>query len=226
MSQGITDFGKKTLHALTGFGGVEGLHAAGGGSAATAETLRQARERLSKVPQTGGGWDAASAAVAQAQKGHRAVQDMEQAGLTSLPGLAKGLYRSPGDTLKKVYHGTVGGLSGWEKALMLGTTAAGGALSLTDPDPENPRTPGQRALSLLSNLGMNVATAPLQLSMTSKGVLGGLASQLTAGSAITSALELPVQEAQRALGRSSPANRIVAGGQPAPQSFENYGANQ
>lgn len=199
-AEGITNYGKKTLHALTGYGGVEGLRAAGGGSAATATAVENARKHLASLA-PGATKDLASAAkgLELAEKGHSAVQVAEQAGLTHLPGMVRGLVTKPVDTTKKLWGATVHGLSPAEKAFFGVGTAMGVHSALQDPDPEQPRSALSKAIAVGSNLGLNVATAPLQLAMTTRGAGGALLGQFTVGSAINQGLELPAREIRRKL---------------------------
>lgn len=230
MGQGLTDYGKKTLHAVTGYGGKDYLRAAGGGSSATKRWLDEAEGSLATaLKENHTGSAAASKAVLDAaaradmlRKGHNAVIAAEDAGLTSLPGLAKGLVMRPKDTLKKTWGATVHGLSTPEKVLFGVGTGMGAYGALQDPDPENPRSAASKALSVATNIGMNVATAPLQLAMTTKGLAGSLLGQVHVGSAINNALALPAAEAQRRLdGVAQPAG-FPTGSPTAAQRVSNH----
>lgn len=195
-AEGVTNYGRKALHAVTGYGGIKGLRAAGGGSAQTQKWLDDAQQAFlhhtpnpaATAAQNSKELLGLASAADRARKAHQAVQAAEEAGLTHLPGLAKGLMTRPVDTTKKVWNASVRGLSGAEKALFGLGTGLGLYGSVQDPDPDHPRSLASKAISATGNLAGNVLTAPLQLAMTSKGVIGGLAGQMAVGGALNRAV--------------------------------------
>lgn len=185
-AEGVTDYGKKTLYSLTGHGGLEGLHRAGGGSAATAKRLEEAQAALSQATTRRGQAEAAKQ-VAHLTDSHQAVQAAEEAGLLHLPGLAKGIVSAPKENLRKVWDATVKGTTPAEKAL-LGAGAGASVYFAGKDDPNNPRTGLQRATDVLATGASQVVSTPLNLATAVPSLMGGLLGNLTVGGAINTAM--------------------------------------
>lgn len=185
-AEGISDYGKKTLYSLTGHGGLEGLHRAGGGSAATAKRLEDAQAALGSAATRKEQMDLAKQ-VAQLTDSHQAVQSAEEAGLLHLPGLAKGVLTSPRESLRKVWDATVKGTTPAEKALM-GAGAGASLYFAGKDDPNNPRTGLQRATDVLATGASQVLATPLNLATSVPSLAGSLLGNMTVGNAVTTSM--------------------------------------
>lgn len=194
----FTDYGKKTLYAMTGREPTGGIDAVGRGSTGTKKLLEAAKVEHNAAPTQD-----TLAAVQRAKASHKAVRTAEDAGLDNLPGLVKGLASSPVDTLRKGFNATWHGTDKLQKGMMgagLGLSAYG---ALSDRGEGDTRTPLQRGAELVGNVGLQAATAPLQLATNATSLGGNLLSSFTVGSGMNNLLSLPTDEAVRALGPST-----------------------
>lgn len=194
----FTDYGKKTLYALTGKQPKGGIDSVGRGSTYTANMVAD-RERAHTAAQT----QESLKELLNARASHEAVTSAERAGLDNLPGLAKGLVTHPIDTLRKGVNATWHGTDGIQKGMLglgLGLTAHS---TLSNRGEDDTRTPLQRGAELVGNVGLQAATAPLQLATNATTLGGNLLSSFTVGSGVNSLLSLPTDEAVRALGPST-----------------------
>ncbi len=194
----FTDYGKKTLYAMTGKQPKGGIDSLGRGSTYTANMVTD-RERAHTAAQT----QESLKELLNARESHEAVTKAEQAGLDNLPGLAKGLVTHPIDTLRKGVNATWHGTDGVQKGMLglgLGLSAHG---ALADRGEDDTRTPLQRGAELVGNVGLQAATAPLQLATNATTLGGNLLSAFTVGQGMNSLVSLPTDEAVRALGPST-----------------------
>lgn len=194
----FTDYGKKTLYAVTGKQPEGGIDALGRGSTGTKKLLDIAKAEHNAAPTQD-----TMHAVRRAKASHTAVQQAEEAGLDNLPGLAKGLVTHPIDTLRKGVNATWHGTDGIQKGMLglgLGLSAHG---ALADRGEDDTRTPLQRGAELVGNVGLQAATAPLQLATNATTLGGNLLSAFTVGQGMNSLVSLPTDEAVRALGPST-----------------------
>jgi hypothetical protein len=130
-------FGQRQLHGATGYADVKQLQKMRGGSYDAAEGLSAALK--TRDPK----------AIRRATEQLGAMSNAEQAGLTSLPGIAKGLAGraalngkrlSSGQALKATVAPAMAGTGLGTKALMLGFPALGVGSAVADKN----ATPGQR----------------------------------------------------------------------------------
>ncbi len=194
----FTDYGKKTLYALTGKQPKGGIDSIGRGSTGTQRLLDAAKAEHNAAPTVD-----TLKAVQRAAASHKAVTKAEEAGLDNLPGLAKGMVTHPIDTLHKGVAATWHGTDGLQKGMLglgLGLSAHG---ALADRGEDDTRTPLQRGAELVGNVGLQAATAPLQLATNATSLGGNLLSAFTVGQGMNSLVSLPTDEAVRALGPSS-----------------------
>jgi hypothetical protein len=194
MAERTVNYGKGVLHTYTGWTPKGGLSSIGAGAA----PLKKMRERslaAGATPQQLANLDARI----------KATQGMEDRGLTSLPGLVKGLL--PGrftDTLKATKDHLLDGTSGFDKAML----AAGVATSLT-PLLDKDRPVSDRVMDTGRGLFFSTAMAPLNIATgqaaTNTSAIGGMMEGLAhnIGTApVAQIASAPINLAQAAVQRA------------------------
>jgi len=191
----FTDYGKKTLYAMTGVQPKGGIDSVGRGSTGTKRLLEEAKATHNAAPTRD-----TLLAVQRAKASHTAVQKAEEAGLDNLPGLAKGMVTHPIDTLQKGFNATWHGTDKLQKGMMGVGLGLSAQAALSDRGEDDTRTPLQRGAELVGNVGLQAATTPLQLATNATSLGGNLLSAFTVGQGMNSLVSLPTDEAVRALG--------------------------
>jgi hypothetical protein len=180
----ITRFRDQIRHSITGWTPEGGVQALQGGSTALKNTLNTLGPNAD--PET----------VQTITKQMAAMRAAEDKGLTSLPGLAKGLFTPSRtvDTLRTAKNVLLDGTPGYAKALMAVGAAAGAIPAL-----EEGLTPQERLYRAVQPAASMLITAPLGITPAASG----FASSLVSGGFSSLAPRLadyPLNEIRRAVG--------------------------
>jgi len=165
LGERTTNFAKGVLHNVTGWKPKGGLAALGTGSSVE-------KKRLQSM--IAGGADPEH--ILNQQKQLAALQAVEDKGLTSLPGMAKGLLdpRRTFDTLRTSKNYITHGLDGMGKAFLGGGVALSVLPALTEPD----KTPEERVRMAARPLAGMLLTSPLQAATSQASGNPGLGSMV------------------------------------------------
>jgi hypothetical protein len=180
----ITRFRDQIRHSITGWTPEGGVQALQGGSAALKNTLDTLGPNAD--PET----------IKTITKQMAAMRAAEDKGLTSIPGLAKGLFTPSRtvDTLRTAKNVLLDGTPGYAKALM-GVGAVAGAL----PALQEGLTPQERLYRAVQPAASMLATAPLGVTPAASGFVSGLVSGNFSSLAPRLA-DYPLNELRRAAG--------------------------
>lgn len=192
-------FGKGTLHSLTGWLPKGGFEELGTGSHLVGKQIAAAESA---------GLDPTHIANLKEQWG--ALKAVEDKGLTSIPGMVKGVVTKPIDTLRASKDMLFKGLDPFGK-FMVGAGIAGGVLpAVLDED----ATPAERVGRAARNTAGMLLTTPLQAPVMQAGMNPGLSGMAESflhnlpGGSVNRLLFAPVDEASKAIsnrrGRAAP----------------------
>lgn len=169
---GLVNFGKRTVHGLTGHFDPDAIGMAGRRSADKQVQLLQARHNAIAPHLSSSGL---ADAKGQLQGNIQAARDAGEAGerarrlgVTNLPGLARGLANKStrGDVVRELGHQVTGGkLMSFGGAVGVGVPAALAASDLAhgDESAAGGRTVGQKLRSHAANIGVGALTAGLPM---------------------------------------------------------------
>lgn len=179
----VANFGKRQLHALTGWTPHGFLNHEAGQGAKWIEEIGAgagpARLRHA-VAEEGPAKELATQALGVNER----AQHM---GLTSIPGFARSLWNDPGETLRAGFNQQWHGTTGKEKAFMVGLPLAATALTAASADdPENPHKGRDLGAGIAGTaVGMVTGTMPVVTGMAvgeaasrAGGAVGGVVDKI------------------------------------------------
>jgi hypothetical protein len=168
---GISNFGKRQLHGLTGWTPEAGIESIGAGAANARKWQTEAATAVKKNE------SGAPQSLRRARESVRANETAQDMGLTSLPGTVKAFAKDPRAAAKASWDQQWNGTSRLEKGLLIGLPAAGLA---NDAISEDDGHKGERLGAGIASTAAGIATGGLPLipgmiAGTAAGYLGGKA---------------------------------------------------
>lgn len=215
MGQGVKDFGERQVHGLTGLRKSQ-VREAVQRRAAKAQDIQRARYNRDMSRATSGAQQTkARKALDSANSSALKKRDTElaaiDAGITSIPGIAKGLVTRPGETARAMWQRSTGGTrmgAGMAVGLPVAFTAP--ELLKGDESATGGKSIGQKLTNVGTAVGAGVATGGLGFI---PGMVGWSALDAAGNAPFESAKKKREAAASRAntaiAGRSNPSGRAV-----------------